>query len=342
MERPIKILFLAANPQDTSRLRLDEEIRGIDQALRQAEYRDKFEIKQQWAVRVADLQSHLLRYKPDIVDFSGHGSSSSEIILEDNDGNSQPVSIRALSQLFSILKDDIRCVVLNACYSEQQAQAIGKHIDCVVGMSKAIGDKAAISFAIAFYQALGYGKDVKTAFDLGCVQIDLENLNEQDTPKLLTTNSNPQKIILAKQHLHSHNFTDGEEKKLRGQNASVLQNKFAKLAALIVGVFVILIIILEKNNVLKTAEDDASPRIEISGIVNDTDSHPVQGAEIRIIAVHFYATSKLDGAFMGILTGKSMGDQIKLMVSHPKYRTCYVPPRTLSSEKEWFEVILSK
>jgi len=194
MNKPIKILFLAANPKDTDQLRLDEEIRGIEQALRQTEFRDRFDIKQHWAVRVADLQGHLLRHQPDIVHFSGHGSAVSEIILEDNIGNSQPVSTRALSQLFAILKDNIRCVVLNACYSEQQAQAIGKHIDCVIGMSKAIGDVAAISFAIAFYQALGYGRDVKTAFDLGCVQIDLETLNEQDTPVLLATNKNPQEI----------------------------------------------------------------------------------------------------------------------------------------------------
>ena len=53
-------------------------------------------------------------------------------------------------------------------------------------MSKAITDQAAISFATAFYQALGYSRDVKTAFGLGCVQIDMENLDEQDTPKLLT------------------------------------------------------------------------------------------------------------------------------------------------------------
>ncbi len=142
MDKPIKILFLAANPKDTSQLRLDEEMRGIDQVLRQAEFRDKFDIKQHWAVRVVDLQGYLLRYKPDIVHFSGHGSASTEIILEDNYGNSQSVSSRALSQLFDVLKDNIRCVVLNACYSEQQAKAIAEHIDCVIGMSKAIGDKA--------------------------------------------------------------------------------------------------------------------------------------------------------------------------------------------------------
>jgi len=112
MNRPLKILFLAANPKDTDRLRLDEEIRGIDQALRQAEFRDKFEIAQQWAVRVADLQTHLLRYKPDIIHFSGHGSRASEIILEDGDGNSQTVPARALSQLFAVLKDNVRCVVM--------------------------------------------------------------------------------------------------------------------------------------------------------------------------------------------------------------------------------------
>jgi hypothetical protein len=192
----IKILFLAANPTDTTRLRLDEEIRSIEQALRLSEFRNRFDIKQYSAVRVIDIQGYLLRHKPDIVHFSGHGSKDSDIILEDISGYSQAVSVRALRQLFYILRDNIRCVVLNACYSEQQAKAIAEHIDCVIGMSKAIGDKAAIGFGTAFYQALGYGRDVKTAFDLGCVQIDLENLNEQDTPKLLAPKCDPAKIVL--------------------------------------------------------------------------------------------------------------------------------------------------
>ncbi|MCL4703890.1 CHAT domain-containing protein [bacterium] len=198
MSKIIKILFLAANPKDTTQLRLDEEMRSIDLALRQSEFRDRFDIEQQWAVRVSDLQSHLLRYKPDIVHFSGHGSEAREIILENNAGESQPVSSRALGQLFAVLKDNIRCVVLNACFSASQAEAIAQHIDCVVGMSQEIGDVAALSFASSFYQALGFGRDVKTAFDLGCLQIDMENLNEQYTPKLIAHNHNPKTIIFAK------------------------------------------------------------------------------------------------------------------------------------------------
>ena len=96
----------------------------------------------------------LLRHQPHIVHFSGHGSSLGEIFLEDDAGLSQPVSPRALSTTFGLLKDNIRCVVLNACFSRIQAEAIAQHIECVVGMSQAIGDRAAISFAAAFYQAV--------------------------------------------------------------------------------------------------------------------------------------------------------------------------------------------
>lgn len=197
----IKILFLAANPIDTTPLRLDAEMRAIDLALQQAAFRNRFDIRQHWAVRVTDLQHYFLRHQPDIVHFSGHGSASSEIILEDASGNSRPVSVRALSRLFSVLKDNIKCVVLNACYSEQQAQAIGQSIDCVIGMSKAIGDDAAIGFATAFYQALGFGRDVRTAFELGCVQVDLEGLDEQDVPKLLAEKDKPENIVFVKQTL---------------------------------------------------------------------------------------------------------------------------------------------
>ena len=148
-------------------------MRSIDQALRVAKYRDAFELEQAHAVRVGDLQGLLMRYEPHIVHFSGHGSPEGEIILEDEVGRIQAVSARALTTTFALLKDNIRCVVLNACFSQIQATAIAEHIDCVVGMSTAIGDKAAINFAAAFYQALAYGRDVKTAFGLGCNQIDI-------------------------------------------------------------------------------------------------------------------------------------------------------------------------
>lgn len=195
----IKLLFLAANPTDTDHLRLDEEYRAIDQSVQTARFRDQFEIKPHGAVRVGDLQKLLLRYKPEIVHFSGHGSSASEIILEDDEGHSQSVPQEALSKLFAILKDNVRCVVLNACYTEDQAQAIAAHVDCVVSMSGPISDSASVCFATAFYGALVDGKDVQTAFDLGCNLIDTKGFGEQDVPKLIATRCDPKKVVLTAQ-----------------------------------------------------------------------------------------------------------------------------------------------
>lgn len=192
---PVKVLFLAANPLNTERLRIDREIRSIDQALRSAQLRDAFELHQQWATRVADLQSHFLRYQPTIVHFSGHGNETCELLLEDNHGYAKAIPQQALSSLFAVLRGNTRCVLLNACFSDQQAMAIAEHIDCVIGMTSAVGDDAAIAFSVAFYQALGYGQSVQRAFELGKIQVDLEGVGNQALPQLLSKR-NPDELFL--------------------------------------------------------------------------------------------------------------------------------------------------
>jgi hypothetical protein len=193
---PIVILFLAANPSDTTRLRLGDEVRAIDQALRQAAYRDQFDLRQHWAVRMTDLQELLLRHQPHIVHFSGHGSPEGRLLFEDPSGRALAARPDALSRLFAILTDNVRCVVLNACYSEPQAQAIAAHIDCVVGMPAEIADAASIGFAASFYRALAYGRDVETAFELGRLEVDLEELDQPDKPKLLAQRQDPSRMFL--------------------------------------------------------------------------------------------------------------------------------------------------
>jgi hypothetical protein len=143
----IKVLFLAANPAGTTPLALDEEIRAVDGKIRGSEHRDRLQLVSHWAVRLDDLSGLLMWRRPDIVHFSGHGSSAAELILLDNRGNPKPVSQAALVHLFRTLKDNVRVVVLNACYSRPQAEALAETIDCTVGMNRPIGDAAAIVFA---------------------------------------------------------------------------------------------------------------------------------------------------------------------------------------------------
>lgn len=185
--RRIKILFLAANPNDKSELRLTKEMRAIEQVLRQSEFGERFDIEQAWATRTGDLQDCLLRHKPDLVHFSGHGNPTRELLLEDDQGKSVPVSPAVLRNLFAVLKDNVRCVVLNACFSDHQAKALVEEIDCAIGMAREISDVAAIQFATGFYRAVGYDKDIKAAFLLGCAQID-PGTGEYDIPQIFARN----------------------------------------------------------------------------------------------------------------------------------------------------------
>lgn len=189
---PKTILLLASNPKDTTRLRLDEEAREVYNGLRGAKRREDFVLQQVWAVRSEDVRRAMLDFEPQIVHFSGHGKGENGIAFEDNDGNTQLVSTETLADFFKAFSDSVECVVLNACYSEVQAQAIAEHIDFVIGMNQPIGDKAAIEFAVAFYDAIGAGKDIPFAFNLACNAIQWANIPEHLTPVLLTTGSHSQ------------------------------------------------------------------------------------------------------------------------------------------------------
>lgn len=177
-----KILILAANPSNTARLRLNEEVRDIQEGLRRSLHRDEFELAQRWAVRPLDLQRAMLDERPQIVHFSGHGEGEEGLAFEDNFGNAQLVSSEALSILFELFSDQVECIVLNGCYSQKQAAVIVEHIDYVIGMSQAIKDTAAIDFAVGFYDALGAGRHYEFAHRLACAAIRL-NLTVSSAPQ---------------------------------------------------------------------------------------------------------------------------------------------------------------
>ena len=108
MDAKTKILFFASNPKDVIPLNLDEEIRSITTKIRASEHRDVLELISRWAVRPDDLLQELNTHKPTIVHFSGHGSSSGELILMDDLRQAKTVSPDALKALFSTLRDNVR------------------------------------------------------------------------------------------------------------------------------------------------------------------------------------------------------------------------------------------
>lgn len=78
----------------------------------------------------------------------------------------------------------MKCVVLNACNSSEQALLLSQFIDSAIGMDGPISVGAGRAFSVSFYQALASGRDVLTAFELGRNQILLENGDEEHIPTL--------------------------------------------------------------------------------------------------------------------------------------------------------------
>jgi AAA-like domain/CHAT domain len=195
-----KILILAANPKNSTPLRLDQEVREIDEGLTRARQRDRFDLKQKWAVRPRDVQRAILDLTPQIVHFSGHGVGEGGLALEDEEGQVKLVSTQAIAGLFELFADQIECVLLNACYSEVQAAAISQHIPYVIGMTQAVGDAAAREFAVGFYDALGAGRGIEFAYKYGCSSILMAGIPENLTPVLLKKESTAEAGSLSTQH----------------------------------------------------------------------------------------------------------------------------------------------
>lgn len=185
----ISILFLTADPTDASRLRLGEELREIQEKLQLSKWRDYLTLHHRASVRPADISQALLDIDPRIVHFSGHGTTDGALCFENNQGEMHPIQPTALEALFEQFKNRILCVVLNACYSVNQAEAIAQHVPYVIGMNQAISDRAAIAFSVGFYQALGAGRWPDEAYKLGCVQLMLQGIPESSTPALISRES---------------------------------------------------------------------------------------------------------------------------------------------------------
>src|ERR1041385_3966532 len=171
------ILFMAANPVETDRLALDREAREIQVELARSRWRGSFELVTRWAAEPMDLLRELRRLAPTVVQFSGHGTRlareaapptvgmACDVVVDSTepsaaacpglyfqgpDGRPHLVSASALRDTFGAAGASVRLVLLNACYSEQAAEALLTHVDCVVGMVGSIGDAAARRFAVGF------------------------------------------------------------------------------------------------------------------------------------------------------------------------------------------------
>ncbi len=221
---PKTILFLSANPKNIKTLRLNEEVRDIREALNRERHSDRLILEHRGAVRPSDLQNVIREVKPQIVHFSGHGEGETGLLFEAKNGRVQPIATAALVSLFQLFSDWIECVVLNACYSEAQAEAIVTCINYTIGMNQQIGNQAAIAFSTGFYNALAAGESIPRAYEFGLNSIQLEGIPENLTPVLkrkpdLNETAARNSGVEKKPNPEEPNHADADDQSPAGQSA---------------------------------------------------------------------------------------------------------------------------
>ena len=170
------LLVLSANPVDTNRLQLDREHRQIVEGVAAAQGLGRLDVRIADAVRIEDLQRRLLTFRPVALHFAGHGNPGGLALVADS-GRAQTVPAAAFAELIGIFAGELKCVFLNACYSDDLARAIGALGMCVIGMRGPVLDHTAIQFAEAFYTGAAAGRCVEDAFALGRSRLALEQIN---------------------------------------------------------------------------------------------------------------------------------------------------------------------
>ncbi len=182
-----KILYLYANPENTNPLSFAKENRAITHylaqeasfnllpavtSLRRSEFLDWVEVA----------------YEQDIayLHLSSHGSATSGLLLENEHGYVDHLSVQDFKRIFQLLSQEhpgqkLPFVMLSACHSLAFAEAIAsEYVQFAVGMNQAIPVIEAISFTEEFYRQIARGKDIQAAFDRACFQARTE------IPRLVT------------------------------------------------------------------------------------------------------------------------------------------------------------
>lgn len=184
-DQTIRVLVADARPRGVSMLDLDEEKKRLIAVLEEAE---GVEVTHLEGATAARLRRSLVREKPHVLHFMGHGFSDPSsgwggLVLETEGGEADELGGHDLRDLFQG-DSDLSLVVLNACdtarpgsvdqpFAGAAAGLAHAGIPAVVAMQFPISDRAAIVFSEAFYETLASGAGVGEAVVEGRMAIHL-------------------------------------------------------------------------------------------------------------------------------------------------------------------------
>ncbi|ROR90936.1 CHAT domain-containing protein [Nocardioides aurantiacus] len=182
----LRILYATATPDGD--LRVSQEIRRVKNAVVAALHRDLVDIEYAPDVTADDLLNYLTSFQPHVVHFSGHANED-VLVFDDGSlegGQGRAIPIDLFMRAVTAPDHQPSLVVLNACESATNLEALLSGVPIAIGMAASVGDPDAITFATRFYRSIADGQTIESALAVARVDMEMNGLADHDLPTLVT------------------------------------------------------------------------------------------------------------------------------------------------------------
>lgn len=166
-----KVLIVESNPLEKN-LYSNIEIREIEKII--FSNKTKLSLKIQFGSSLQNLVRKVNEERSNIVHITAFANDSG-IYFHDKSDNPVLIENQILISHLDLITTNVECFLFNTFISEGLAKEMSIKDSFVIGYNGIIDSNDAIDFANGFYNTIGYNKDYKTAFKIGCQTISGEN-----------------------------------------------------------------------------------------------------------------------------------------------------------------------
>lgn len=165
-----KVVFIAANPKNLPDTEWVKEYKVIEKVFNDNSLDSKFELKPIFNTTPNELLKYVQGKRIWFIHFSGHGSNTGKIVLQDESGKSFIVTERYFLDLIGRVQG-LKCILFASCNSDKLIKKTQDKIDYSIGFSGTItfsennDDKDAIEeFIKCFYESFSKVESIPMAY----------------------------------------------------------------------------------------------------------------------------------------------------------------------------------
>lgn len=213
MDSKIKLLIIAANYDESQIIFTSQELQCISDIQNSGRKRDNFEIIKIDHTKREDLSHYISQYSPNILHFSGHGTTDTGPLFAEDRNPPIPEYYNDFLALVDIYKNDIQAIILNVCQSANIGERLSKFIPIVIGTTRMIGDDSSILFSKVFYQNLFNGQNYHTAFQSALQEYSKNPLNNKTDYQIFSIDDNLSPFFIERKEINESDLYKENEKK---------------------------------------------------------------------------------------------------------------------------------